>query len=518
MRVKDFLIIVLRAWGICIVLQGCSVAPVSLSEEELSKQIDQSIKNLTEGQESLNGNLTLSEAIARAIKYNLDYRVQYAERVLAETSLSVDSYDLLPNIIANAQLDGRDKYRASISGSQINDFRPNIGGSGSNTFSNYSTSSEKEIITADLGLSWNVLDFGLSYVSAKQAADRILIVEQEKRKIIAQIVKDVRNAYWKVVGHERLKIKLENLLSRVSNVLKESRQISNRRLDSPLTALSYQRELITIKRELEKNLRQLSLSKIRLAALINYNPGIDFTIYIPAPVKSLKRIIASSSTLERIALENRPEIHSIVYQKRINSREAKKALLKLLPNANFDITANTSNNDDYLLHTNWLGYGAQVTWSLLNAFKLGAQNRRIDAQKNLLYTKQLALSMAIITQVNVSMALYHHTVKEFMSAVEYQDVQNRIFNQVRSQALANKISQQQLIREEMHTLLSQVKTDIAYADLEDAYADILLSIGIDPLPKDFITDDISVMENEINQYYDKILSRYQLFRIEPLPL
>ena len=49
------------------------------------------------------------------------------------------------------------------------------------------TSSEKNVFSADLSLSWNVLDFGLSYIRAKQAADDVLIAEEERRRVANRV-------------------------------------------------------------------------------------------------------------------------------------------------------------------------------------------------------------------------------------------------------------------------------------------------------------------------------------------
>ena len=53
-------------------------------------------------------------------------------------------------------------------------------------------------------------------------------------------------------------------------------------------------------------------------------------------------------------------------------------------------------------------------------------------------------------------------------------------SQVRSSFAEGQASEQTLIREEMNTLASQVTADIAYADLQNAYANVFASMGVDP--------------------------------------
>ena len=44
-----------------------------------------------------------------------------------------------------------------------------------------STSTDRDRLVADLTLSWNLLDFGVSYFNARQQADRILVVSAPGR-------------------------------------------------------------------------------------------------------------------------------------------------------------------------------------------------------------------------------------------------------------------------------------------------------------------------------------------------
>ncbi|MEQ1712984.1 MAG: hypothetical protein ABL908_16495, partial [Hyphomicrobium sp.] len=44
----------------------------------------------------------------------------------------------------------------------------------------------------------------------------------------------------------------------------------------------------------------------------------------------------------------------------------------------------------------------------------------------------------------------------------------------------DRVSKQTLIREEMNTLVAEAKHDIAYATLQNAYANLFSSMGLDP--------------------------------------
>ena len=93
---------------------------------------------------------------------------------MSETQFDLSKYELLPQLVAKTGYNSRDKFSGSSSRSLLT----------GNQSLQSSTSSDRDIFTNDLSLTWNVLDFGLSYIRAKQSADHVLIAEEEKRKVV----------------------------------------------------------------------------------------------------------------------------------------------------------------------------------------------------------------------------------------------------------------------------------------------------------------------------------------------
>lgn len=486
-----------------LILSGCSFIPVPLTQGELKEQASKDNALVTQNQEAVDGPISLYESIARALKYNLDFHLELTEKVLSQTELDLSRYDLLPQLVARTGYDGRDNFSGSSSQSLI---------TGTQSLST-STSSNRDIFTSDLKLTWSVLDFGLSYIRANQNADRVLIAEEEKRKVINRIVQDVRTAYWRAVSNDRLIEKIETLLVRVSKAIEESKQIEIKRLDRPLTALTYQRELIGIKRELEELQRDLSLAKIQLAALMNLRPGEDYQLIIPDRTDVVDKVDISPETMELLALENRPEIRTISYEERINKKEAKAAILSLLPGLDINFGKNYTSNS-FVFNTNWLSYGSQISWNLLNVFRLPATKREQGARAKVLEARRLALTMAIMTQVHVSLAQYEHSQREYKTAADYYLTQEKILDQLRSGITANTVTEQSLIREEMNMMVAEIKYDIAYSDVENAYASIFASLGTDPFPIDADTDSIESLSNSIMKYFEGLSLHEQLFSMK----
>ncbi len=454
--------------AVIIILSGCAVTPVPLTDAELENQLALSKQKIADAQQAVTQPINLQEAIARALRNNLDLQLEISERTLATQELELTRYDQLPKLVADIDFRGRNNFTGASSRSLFTG-RQSLEGS---------TASERDVLTGKLNLTWNVLDFGVSYFRSKQAADQVLIAEEERRKVVNQIVQDVKTAYWRAVSSERLNEQLAVLLTRVEDAIANSKEIIAQKLDKPLTPLTYQRELITIKRELQELQRELSLAKIQLAALMNLPPGQEYELMVPEEDNEVKEPPFLPSEMEDIALAHRSEMREIAYRKRIQSQEVKAKLLELLPGINLDFGKTYSSNT-FLFNNNWLGYGNTITWNLVNIFRYPATKKTLQAQADVLDARTLALSMAIMTQVHVAYARYEHARNELGTAGEYRDTQSDILDQIRAAAATKSVSEQSVIREEMNNLLAQAKYDLAHADLESAFASLYAAMGSD---------------------------------------
>src|SRR5947199_3209795 len=96
-------------------LGGCGFVPHPLTDAERSAEAHQDFAEIFSAQEPLTHALTLEEAFARAMAYNLDERVKLMERQVAERDFELSKYDLLPKVIANAGASTRDNVLGSSS-------------------------------------------------------------------------------------------------------------------------------------------------------------------------------------------------------------------------------------------------------------------------------------------------------------------------------------------------------------------------------------------------------------------
>ncbi|GJL51700.1 MAG: hypothetical protein NPIRA01_29270 [Nitrospirales bacterium] len=465
--------------GLFYLLTGCILTPTVLTTTEINTRVDRDLQQLTSNQAPVLAPIDLYEAMARALKYNLEAKVEVMKTMLAHQNLDLAHYDLLPKLVANAGYDGRNNFSGARSRSLLS----------GQTSLEPSTSSDKNLFSTDLSLSWDVLDFGLSYVRAQQAADDVLIAEEEKRRVAHRVIQEVRKAYWRAVSADRMLGPLAHLDDWVTKALKNARAIHQRHLDSPLASLQYQRELMTTHNEIQKLHHQLSLAKIELATLMNLPPGETYELVLPEHPGTIPDMTIALETLERQALENRPELRTIDYRKRIQAKETKAAILEMLPNLNLQFGPNYNSNS-FLFNNHWLTYGAKVSWNLLNLFRQPAHFKRLEAQKDVLDAQSVALTMAVMTQVHVSVAQLTAARLEVRNTKRYHETQKKISEQVQTYWVTNRLSEQTVIRERLNNLLAEIRHNVAMADLEAAYANLLGAVGEDPVP--IVTPDANM--------------------------
>lgn len=476
-------------------LSGCATKPTPLESAELEAITSSNLQEVTAEQQPVSGPISMYEAMARALRYNLDYKVELMTEMLRTSEHNLTRYDMLPTLVANSAYVARDTFGGASSSALES---PTSTGAQSLVAS---TSSEREFLQHDAEISWDILDFGLSYIRSKQKADDILIAQEQKRRVANRIIEDVRTAYWRAVSAERLVKKLSVLEDDVTQALTNSRRTHSELQVKPLEALTYQRELMETKEEVQQLQRDLIIAKQQLAALMNLKPEEEFELVLPKRDIRAVKLNIDGEQMVTIALNNRPEMREIAYRQRINEREGTAALLDLLPSLRIHGGFNYDDNS-FLFNNSWANWGARTSWNLLEAFRYPARKNTVEAQDELLHQRSLALTMAVITQVHVSRIRFEHAYRQVQTMQELHGIQESILEQINSGYAAKRVSEQSLIREKMNAMIADAKYDIALATLHNAFANVYASMGINPYGDDVVGDeDIADMTNKLQAYW-----------------
>lgn len=470
-------------------LAACAVPSSPLTTAELKAQVDKDLTQIFQVQEPVEGALTVYDAMARVLKYNLDNKLKVMEEVLGQRQVDVASVSLLPRLSASAGYVSRSNINASSSQS-ITTGRQSL---------ETSTSQEQDRSVGDLGVSWNILDFGVSYVSALQQNDRAIIAGERRRKVIHNIMQDTRQVYWRAVTAERLEAQMGPLLSRIDRALRNSQTISQLRLASPLEALSYQRALLRTRQQLLDLQRELQVAKTQLATLMDLPPASALTLAVPSRGEQVPpKLGLTPKQIEDVALMERPELVEEAYQLRIGDNETTKAMLRMLPGIDLGVSMNFDSND-FLLNKRWADYSAKVVWNLFNLFTGPANVRLAEAQEKFIETRRLALAMAVLTQSRVSWLRYQQSLTDWEIARDVEKIEREIQVRVRNEVTAERRGELEAIQAEFDALLSGLRADLAYAEAQNAVGNIAVTMGFDPLPLSMDALDLKTIASAIRQ-------------------
>jgi outer membrane protein TolC len=378
-----------------LVLAGCAVTTQPLDGNERARVAEDARRDLFAGQDPITTPITLAQATARALKYQAEHRQRQMEEAAAAAQLDVAQFDLLPKITANAGYSTRDNEAFG--------FGITPGGA---IGASPSASVERTRTTGSIALTWNLLDFGVSYYRAKQLADQKLIAEERRRKAVQTLMHDVRVAWWRAEAAERLLPQADRLLAEVEQAIEKTRLIESRKLLPPVQTATLRRALLDLTQQIALRRQDLAQAKVDLAALVNAPPGEDLRIAGPASEeREVLDLTANVDNLERMALKNRPEMAEEGYRSRISEAEARKALLGLLPGLSFELGRNYDSNR-FLVNNSWTSAGINVAFNLVKAFSLPAVKRSEEAQRAADSARRQAMAMAILAQTRIAAIRY----------------------------------------------------------------------------------------------------------------
>jgi outer membrane protein TolC len=448
-------------------LTACAVTPEPFTKDEMSAQAALDREAMFKGGEPLTGALTVSEAIARAMKYNLDKRSKMMEEALALGQVELDRWDMLPKLTANAGYTYRSEPNSTNSLNTTTGQRS----------SDFSYSADQRTKTADLTMTWNLLDFGVTYYNAKANADRVLVATERRRKAVHNLVTEVRFAFWRAAAYQVLNAEVDRAVTEAKDALVRSRQVEKENLKAPLESLRYQKSLLETLRQLTAVQQELSTASIELAALINVPPGTRLVLEVPGKMK----VPAWTMPLERmeeLAFEGNPDLLEQGYMSRIAIEETKKAILKLLPGITFSSGRNWDGNS-FQANNLWWEAGAKLSWNVMNVFSGKSQLDYAETNEAVANSKRVALRMALLAQVHVSERQFHNAVSQFEQSDELWQVDRRLFEISEAKTANDAQGILERVAGRASAIASQLRRFQSYAQMDQAYAKIQATLGQD---------------------------------------
>ncbi|HYG25327.1 MAG TPA: VCBS domain-containing protein [Caulobacteraceae bacterium] len=452
-------------------LAACAVARTqAVTTPEVVQQSSQDRVTAQANVPPISGELTLNEAVARALKYNLDQRVSIAEQVIANHQFTVAQRELLPNIMATAGYNTRDTDMTRRSLDAV---------TGQPSNANPFISSERSHFTGELGVTWNLLDFGVGYYNARQAGNRIFIADERRRKAVHTLIQDVQTAFWRAYSAQVLRGQILETIELAESALVDAKQAEAERLRSPLDSLRFQRQILENLRTLEALDQELSTAKLDLARLINVPMTTEFSLAEPQTDFPDELLDAPVDQLEELAIIGSADIREQQYNARNARIEARKTLLRMFPRLTLDYGYNYD-SDKFLINNTLNDAGAQIAYSLLNIANLPLNRRLAEAGVELADQRRVATLMAVISQVHISRQQYANSRALYERADQLADAEQRILAQMAAREQAAVQSKLETVSSRTSLIISLLRRYQTLAQVYASQSRLQATMGVDP--------------------------------------
>lgn len=481
----------LTASAAALLIAGCTVEPEPLSDWDRAVRVDRDIQEMFQDQRSnkITTPISLYDAMARALKYNLNSRLKLMETALAAKRYDIASVDMLPQVSAQAGYSARSNYEAVVSKSMQNGVMS----------AEPKAYSSKAHGIASAQISWNVLDFGASYYQAKQDSNKFLISKEKRRKQVQALLQDVRAAYWRALAAERLAPEIDDLMEEATFVLENLRSTDNKNSSNASVLLNYQMGLMETMRDLSEMKKELLLSRESLAALMNLKPGTRYRLVGSEEGNFvLPEIRSNLDRLEWLALMNRPELREEDYKLQNTRLEAKKALLRLLPGINLSASANFD-SDDFLSNNSWLQAAAELGWNLLNPSRMQKTLAYGEVKEAAVNLNRQVMAMTVLTQTHIGWGRYQGAKETYQLSVEIADVAQKLAQRASENAKTDITAEAEKVSSAARALFARLRSAMNWAELQDATGYVFVTLGLDPLPEDFASNDLGTISRALER-------------------
>lgn len=469
-------------------LSGCLTLAKPIDRDDQEREISQSIQQLVDSQEPISGTVTIDEAVARAILYNIDARLKLQQRLIAEGDVDLARMGLLPQISGKAGLTSRSNDGASTSlkldSPQNGPGEPSI-------------SQDRTRRTAGIELGWNMLDFGISYFSARQSQNKAYAAEEQRRKTVQTIVHDTRVAYWRAAVAERFLHDVATLVHRVNRSLTRLQEIERLKLLPPQAILERQKSLYETLRQVQNLRKDLVLAKGELAVLMGLPPGQDFAL---TPFDTLasggKPLVKTTiGALEKMALANRPELLENGYDLRVGEDELRKSWVRLFPGVEVNYNLNYDSNS-YLIDQTFRQFGLNMSVRLFDILTGPDHIKASRLGVDVLKSRRIAIGLAVLSQTHFAYTEYREAIQDLDLNEKLLEIDRKRLDAVTSKKLRS-VTEEEVISTQLDFLLAQLRRDVSVSDAYAARDKILVSIGADPINSDPARPDVNSVKQNI---------------------
>lgn len=449
-------------------LAGCAVQQESLDAVR-SRNREQDAALFAKAVEPLPAPLRLGDAVDYALRNNLEAHATALEKQIREEATFGRRLEMLPHLLATAEQSRRSRDVPSKS----------INADTGTVSTGSSVSREKENQTASVSLSWNLLDFGVSYFAARQDQNRMQVAEQMERRSRQKLALDVVEAYTKAVESAEAVKTARNLTTAFEGRETILAKYYEQGAAPKQQYLRFKIRTLEIKDILAEAEADLSQRMAKLRELLGVPTdteldlaGFDYTIAPPEVPDDMR-------ALEAETLMKRPELFQKDLEEAITVDEARKSLVKLLPSPLGFLTYQYDSNDLLSVH-DWQTVGLRASWDLfsLPATLSGRQRALLQGEQTRI--RRAALSAGVLAQLHMALAEHRGVRAQLPIKVSLTVQYEALAKELAKQREAGEGDEDQRLQEEMRKFAMRRKQVETYMAVVRTREMVYNAIGRDP--------------------------------------
>lgn len=473
-------------------LSSCSIKPEVMTPAEMSKSTKDTLSKLHVNNDNEIVQINLKQAIAIALERNLDYRVARIQNALAYKQFDLAKLDMSPKINTNFAYNHRNK-----------DVIKNLSGVNPSSLQSLTPRTTR---TMNISFNWAAVDFGLGYMRARQAGDRYLEVQEQRKLQTAKIINEViKNYILSYYGQELTKkiVNLEKLVnSTFDNIDKEIEQ----KIGDRLQLLNLKKDLMSNYQTINGYLVTFNQARQNLLKQLNYHAKGKLEtpqVKLEAPGEYLSKLPTIKSPLmelDTVAIYYRPELSQAIYKIHETEKQKLVSVIERLPGFGFTFGYNYD-SDKYNVFKNWLSDNMNIAWNLLNMAVIPASLDTVETQIEAAKLTHLASSAVVLGEIRILLFNYRMKLYDYSFAEKTSKYSMDVHKQ--NQALVNSkmLDKQSLALSELTSFSSDLQRIKTFIDARTTLEDLLLTLGLYHSKGSF-TDKDYVDTVAINKWID----------------
>lgn len=424
---------------------------------------------LTDQQPSISQPITPTDAVCYALAHNFDIRAAQIEIAYQEESRRGSMLRLLPRLQTEMSIEHRNHPDASYS----------EGVDGGGNILDYSFSRDRTQKPFQVAMLWNVLDFGVGYLRARQSNERIFQSQEQVRRLRQQTALDTTVAYWRAWAARENAADARELMAEMERQLTSVRLARQRNILPEAEGVRRELALLSGLVDAENWLQSEDAANRELARAMGYH-GTDFILDADAGVDAALASLPMENmrALQERALSQRPELFQSDSQARISCDDARIALLQIAPNVNLSL-AFDHNDDSHLKWNDWMTTGIRASWNLLSIPSRLSEKKAAELQGQAIREKNLAMSAAILAQLGMAMSEWRQASATHDRLRTRLEARQTLVEALMEAEQNNQARQADVMQERIRLLGERAAVRMQQAEIRSSLARLGSALGLD---------------------------------------